>query len=374
MRRGHFEVLRPVCPVCRQESNDGHRLRLAHVERENEAHIVEGAIVCSNPNCQHEFPIIDGIPILIANLRQYVSDNFLAIYGRRDLSDYVESILGDCCGPNSAFDQTRQHLSSYAWDHYADLDPRPSPPAPQAPGAVLRLLGAGWRLAAETVADDGRAGSPLPANSGPALDLGCSVGRSTFALAAASGRLTLGVDLNFAMLRVAAGVLREGIVSYPLRRLGLVYDCREFPVRLPASEAVDFWACDAARLPFPAATFATATALNLLDCVGSPRDLLVSVGRVLRVGGKAILSCPYDWSPAAAPVEAWLGGHSQRSPLCGSPEAVLRALLTPGAHAGSINTLKLITERDDLKWQVRLHARSAMTYNVHTAVAERVAP
>ena len=47
------------------------------------------------------------------------------------------------------------------------------------------------------------------------------------------------------------------------------------------------------------------------------------------VTGGLVLTTPYDWS-AAVPVDAWLGGHSQRGPHQGSSEPILRGLLTPG--------------------------------------------
>jgi SAM-dependent methyltransferase len=325
-----------------------------------DGHILEGALHCSNDNCLREYPIVDGIPLLVSNIRQYVSDNILPIYSRRDLSGFVETMLGDCCGPNSAFDQTRQHLSSYAWDHYGGLDPEEKGTEPR-PGSMLRTL--------EIACEEARQKCPL-APAGPVLDAGCSVGRGAFALADRN-ELILGVDLNFAMLRLAADVLRHGRVSYPRRRVGLVYERREFPAQFANSDNVDFWACDAAALPFAAGSFSLVVGMNILDCVSAPHELLVSVGRVLKAGGQAILTCPYDWSLAATPLEAWLGGHSQRSPLAGSPEAVLRTLLTPGAHLGSINTLRLVAEREALPWHVRLHDRSVMSYKVHLAVATR---
>jgi len=93
---------------------------------------------------------------------------------------------------------------------------------------------------------------------------------------------------------------------------------------------------------------------------------------VLQEHGKMVMACPYDWSTAATPLEAWLGGHSQRSPTAGSSEAVLRSLLTPGAHPSSLGTLKLLAERDGLTWHVRLHDRSTMTYCLHLVAAEKV--
>jgi len=363
VRRGHFEALHPVCPVCRAEKEPGTALRIAHVAREENDHIVEGALHCTNQNCLREFPIIDGIPLLVVNIRQYIAENVLAICARRDLSDFMESMVGDCCGASSAFDQTRQHLSSYAWDHYGDLDPNEATDKLR-PGSMLRNLEIGCAVAAGETP-----GSANPV--GPVLDAGCSVGRGSFALAEQQDELILGVDLNFSMLRVASEVLRHGRVRYSRRRIGLVYERREFAADFDRAERVDFWACDAAALPFPAETFSFAVNMNVLDCVYGPRELLSSLGCVLKTGGKVVLTCPYDWSSAATPVEGWVGGHSQRSPLAGSPEMVLRSLLTPGAHPSSINTLKLIAERPDLPWNVRLHERSMMHYKVHLVVVHK---
>jgi SAM-dependent methyltransferase/uncharacterized protein YbaR (Trm112 family) len=330
-------------------------LRIAQVTREEDGHIVEGALHCTNKDCIREFPVVDGVPVIVANIRQYVSDNVLPIYGRRDLGEMLESMLGDCCGPGSAVDITRQQLSSYIWDHYADLDPNETDGEPR-PGATAKMVEIGFEEA-------------NPVLPGASIDVGCSVGRGSFALAERTKDLVLGVDLNFSMLRLASEVLRRGEVKYARRRVGLVYDRRDFPVRFGNQENVDFWACDAAALPFPKETFSLAVSMNALDCVYDPRELLASLARALKEGGKAVVACPYDWSAAVTAMEAWLGGHSQRSPTEGSCETMLRTLLTPGAHASSITGFKLISERDNLPWQVRLHERSTMTYKLHLVVA-----
>src|SRR5690606_9915028 len=126
-------------------------------------------------------------------------------------------------------------LSSYTWGHYGDLDPKES--QRDDAGSVLGLLQAGLALGA-------------PIGPGPVIDVGASVGRTTFELAKDRDDLVLGIDVNFAMLRVASRILRHGVVRYPRRRVGVVYDIREFAVDLPNRENVDFWACDGQALPF----------------------------------------------------------------------------------------------------------------------------
>jgi SAM-dependent methyltransferase len=369
VRREHFEELKPVCPVCRTGDGTAHALKLAHVETEEKGHIIEGALHCSNNQCQREFPIIDGIPVIVANIRHYLSEQILNVFSRNDLSAYTESILGDCCGPNSAFDQRRQHLSFYAWDHYADLDPDEGQTGTK-PGSIKRLLETALQLAGQK--GNGIAILPRGKTISPQLDIGCSAGRSTFELARSNGALTLGVDLHFAKLRLAASALRAGRVSYPLRRAGIIYDRRSFPVQFESAAEVDFWACDATALPFESGVFGLVMALNVLDCVSDPRGLLNAISKALAQNGRVVLACPYDWSPNSTAIENWLGGHSQRSSAAGSPEAVLRTLLAGGSEQGVIKELKLVSEKSDVPWHVRLHDRSAMNYNVHVLVAEKV--
>lgn len=210
----------------------------------------------------YEFPIIDGIPILVPDPRAYIANHISHLTARDDLTDEIESMLGECCGAGSHFDLTRQHLSSYAWDHYGEFDPQEPQDGPQ-PGSITRALDRGMSLLDDRI-------------EGPVVDVGCSVGRSTFELAQRDGQLTLGVDMNFSMLRLAASVLRQGTVSYPRRRVGLIYDRRRFHVQFQNTADVDFWACDATALPFGPGTFASAVSLNVLDCVYSPLDLLKS--------------------------------------------------------------------------------------------------
>ena len=180
----------------------------------------------------------------------------------------------------------------------------------------------------------------------------------------------LGVDLSFPMLRLAQQVLRTGYAQFALRRVGIVYDPVTVTTPFGGLENVDFWLCDALALPFANATFRTATMLNVLDCLPSPLDGLQSLSNQLQTNGQALLSTPYDWSVSATPMENWLGGHSQRSEVAGSSEAMLRTLLS-GAHAQAIPTLRLEHEIEHFPWHTRLHARSAMHYDVHMCTVSK---
>jgi len=351
LRRGHFAAFVPHCPRCAGAAAGRHPLLLASVFAEQDDDVRAGMLHCSNAACRHEYPIIDGIPLILPRLRTLLAERGVELFLRDDLAEPLESLLGDAIGPNSWFDVMRQTISTYAWDGWADLDPEePAPDATApAPGAARRCLDALLALAGD-------------APAGRVLDLGCGAGRTTFDLAARHPEaLVLGIDVNLALLRLAHGAMR-GRICYPRRRIGLVYDRRAFAVDLPAAARVDFWACDAAALPFEPGAAALIAALNLLDCVPDPAALLAALGTALRPGGRLLLATPYDWATRATQVEGWIGGHSQRGEDGGAAEPRLRALL---------GDLRVLGEVAAFPWATRLHARSAVAYRSHLLAAQR---
>ena len=355
MRRELFEAIGPVCPTCR-DSERAHRLVLARVLREEDGHIIEGLIQCPNPHCYREYPIVDGIPMLVAGLRSYMDHSALGVLLREDLSPEIEGLLGDCTGPNSAFDVLRQHLSQYARDHYGSFDPDASDEARAEAGAVVRILDAGM--------------DHIPSRpDGPILDLGCSVGRTTFELADRTGEWVVGADLNFSMLRMASQVARTGQVSFGQRRVGVVYDRRTFDVDLPGRDKVDFWQIDAMAMPFQHHSFSLMTTINVLDCLASPVGHVQELSNWVKPGGSVILSTPFDWSPAATAVEAWIGGHGQRNAEEGRSELWLRRLIEGGGPLPHLGWS--IEAETDVTWSVRLHARSRMEYQSRLLVLKK---
>ena len=321
--------------------------------------IWSGSLLCPHADCLLEFPIIDGVPILTANPAQTIADQVSAITRRVDLPAATRSMLGDATGQGSEWDTARLHLSIYGWDGYGEFASANSVGGMSPPGAIARCVEAALALA--------------PARRGTMLDLGCSVGRSTFELAAASQDLVLGTDLSFSMLALAQRMLLDGEIRFDVRRVGLVYDEITCVASFEAASRCDFWLADATVLPFADAAVAHLAAFNLLDCLPSPLTTLQEVARLLAPGGDGILTTPYDWSDAATPVEQWLGGHSQRGGVQGDSAAMLRSLLTPGGHPQSVDGLRILAEREHLPWQTRLHDRSTVSYDAHLTIVEKSA-
>ncbi len=276
------------------------------------------------------------------------------------------------------FERQRTTLSAYGRVHWGDFDREEPLPRESSLASLLESA-------------LGLLDSPQASGSGMWIDLGCGAGRATYELATRGAvsvsasrtvdgvtpgtqgvagvtpdrpsvrtDLVVGVDLSFAMLRLAERVRHAGLAVFPLRRVGLVFDRRELRIPDVPAERMSFWCCDVDNLPFPDASFAGALSLNVPDCVPSPLQHLAEMGRVLTPEATALLTTPYDWAATATPVAQWLGGHSQRGEAHGSSAAELRrALLTVDTG------LSIAAEQDRVPWRVYVNERASMDYAVH---------
>lgn len=360
MRIEHYETLRPVCPRCRVGLPQPAPLTLASTARRKNCVIFEGTLTCTNPHCGITYPIIDGIPIIVPDLPKFLNDSLYAITVRQDLSELSEAILGEAAGPGAVFNNNRHYLGTYGWDHYGDFAPESREATATQnwqPGSIVSCLNRGLELFRDGV-------------EAPVLDVGCAAGRSALELAARSQGLVLGIDLNILALRLAQRVLHEGRVMYPLKQLGIVYARREYPVQFAHSGRVDFWACDGLALPFLPAVFTFANALNVLDQVSAPLQLLNSMSESLQAGGKALIATPHDWA-APIPMKNWLGG---RSPLgahnADGPEALRTVIGAESSHP-SLRQLRLVGEVEHHPWHVRVHNRRTAVYDTQILACEK---
>ena len=131
-----------------------------------------------------------------------------------------------------------------------------------------------------------------------------------------------------------------------------------------AGARVDFWAADCLALPFADGAFGLAGAVNVVDCIAGPTEMLTELARVLMPGAGAFLTTPYDWAETATQMAGWMGGHSQRASHAGAGEPVLKATLD---HVG----LTPVAEADDVPWTLGIHARSVMHYRLHAVGCRR---
>ena len=355
MKLAHFDSLRPLCPLCVQRGTES-PLVLTVREVSTSTDVEFGVLRCPESACATEYPILRGIPILVANAAEFIAANIASLAASDDLPPAASALMGECAGAGSPFDSARQHLSTYAWDHYGDDE---ASAFDITPGCALRILDLAANL---------NGISP----TGNALEMGCGVGGTALRLATHTSGLVLGIDLHVPMLRMAARTLASGFAEYDLRQSGFLYRRVRRRVDISNAARIDHWCCDATHPPFAPGTFSTVVGLNVLDCVPSPLDLLTQTERLLSPGGRFAFCTPYDWSPNATQPACWLGGHSPRGYFDGDPKAILEAVLTPGAHPASLARLRRRASTDNVPWHVRTHDRGVMQYRLHMITGEAV--
>lgn len=340
MRLSALETFAPCCPRCLKQGVE-RRLELEPGWQGEADRVVYGALRC---DCGQAFPVIDGVPLLVADLDHYLGEAGLYLLARDDLPEAVADVVGRHMPPGGWFDAARQYASTYGRDHWGAHDP--DDPGWPAPGSAQRLLRAAL--------------SAPPAGPGLVVELGCAAGGVTHALAEITGAPVLGLDLSAPQARLAQRALQQGRARYPLRRHGTAFSLRDIAVPPPAALA-EAWIADAMLPPLPAGCAKLVVALNLLDCVADPPALLRGMARLLRPGGMVVLATPFDWSTSATPAAAWPGARALRDAARG-----LAGLL---AEAG----LRSLASAADLDWTLRLHDRAAMTYRTSFICAERIA-
>ena len=197
-----------------------------------------------------------------------------------------------------------------------------------------------------TVAAFARQGVKHTPNS-RALDLGCAVGASSFAMAEYFGHVT-GLDFSHSFIN-AAQALRDGqTLTYErLDEGGLSTTLQVSPPLPNLAQAVDFRQGDAMDLPEEWCNFDAVHAANLLCRLPEPMRLIKRLPKLLKPGGILVLATPCSWLEAFTPQSAWLGGYSEN----GVPVATidrLQTLLSPDFEA---------LEQRDEPFLIREHSR-----------------
>jgi SAM-dependent methyltransferase/uncharacterized protein YbaR (Trm112 family) len=325
-------------------------LKIHHTERGTNQEVLEGALLCRA--CGFEFPIIDGIPIIVANVRDLVANQLRALTMPADLSPYLMGFIADCAGAASEFDTERYLVGTYGHSHWAEaVDSKVA-----ASGALA------LSRAALALTDPPR---------GTWLDLGCSLGRASVELARAGAELVCATDMNLGVLRAFRRALQTGVLNYDLRRVGVVYDRRQITLHVEpeVKQKIAVWACDASVIPFATASVAGVLSLNVIDCVPYPLNHVSEVARVLAPDGNAVFATPFDWSVKATGFDYWVGGHSPRGPhRGGSKEAFERVV---GAEDPMQLGLRL-QRSTQAAWSVHAHERLTMEYQTYLAAVKRV--
>ena len=296
--------------------------------------------------CGRRYPVIDGVPIVMADPGAYLRAEIATVVERDLPADVVELLIAD--GPDDApYPRLVEHLSIYLDAHWGDR----AEPAPDGPGAGFGIRAVVDRIAA-------RAAHRVEL----AVELGCSTGRIVAELAAGADQVC-GLDLSFGAVRRARRLLDGERVEYARRMIGRRY--------LPAAVAAGDRAVPAGRRilvcgdaldpPLVPGVFGRVVALNLLDSVASPRQLLAVLDGLCQPGGEIIVASPYAWQSSV------MAEHERLA--AADPAAELAALLRAGTGLGARYAIE---DEAELPWTLRRDARASASYSIHYVRARKM--
>ncbi|XP_074630996.1 uncharacterized protein LOC141889566 [Acropora palmata] len=142
-----------------------------------------------------------------------------------------------------------------------------------------------------------------------ALDIGCSVGRSTFELAKRFNQV-VGIDFSHVFIDAANKLKMYGKLDYHVQREGSLVspDTAEVDSDIDRSR-VSFFHGDACNLPEDLGEFGCVLAANLVCRLPNPYQFLDRLPSLVAPGGTLIITSPYSWSEQFTPKNLWLGGY-----------------------------------------------------------------
>lgn len=312
-----------VCPGCRTRDDAGLHVRTLEPKGD--------FLACE---CGRTYPVIDGVPVLFRDEAAIPSTG----PDETDLSPEVSASLAEP-GPDSApYARLLEHLSIYLDAHWGDrATPPPDGPAPAFGAAAI----------VERIAALPRVRSTV--------ELGCSTGRILAELARSSDHVT-GLDLSLGAVRRARRLLDGESLPYARRIAGRHYVTAVAAPgdRTVAAERRTLICGDALDPPFAPFEYDRVVALNMLDAVPHPRQLLLVADNLCAPGGELVLASPFAWQSTVLEEHERIGGPD--------PAADLAALLREGQALGSRYE---IVEQAELPWTLRRDARSAVAYRTH---------
>jgi SAM-dependent methyltransferase/uncharacterized protein YbaR (Trm112 family) len=325
------EVMAPdlVCPGCRVRTGD--RLDVRTLDRAGDL------LVCE---CGRRYPIVDGVPLVMANPAAYVRAEIATIV-ERELPPEVAALLIEDGPDDATYPRLLEHLSIYLDAHWGDR-------------AVPRLDSFGMADIVERIAK-------LP-RVGLAVELGCSVGRILAELAATADRV-IGIDMHFGAVRRARRLLAGEHVAYSRRMTGRHYSPATAAAgdRTIPTDRLTLVCGDALDPPLLPGEFDRVVALNVIDSVKSPAQLLSVVDGLCAPNGELILSSPYAWQSSVMQEHERIGGAD--------PAVDLVAILREGKGLGARYEIE---DEAELAWMLRRDARSTVSYRVHYVRARKL--
>lgn len=192
-----------------------------------------------------------------------------------------------------------------------------------------------------------------------ALDIGCSVGRSSFELSKHFEEV-VGIDFSNNFISAANEMRNDKEKVIHVKSQGNIYFTTN--VQIPKDtypERIIFQEGDACNLPKVSQQWDYVLAANLLCRLPNPRKFLADITKQIRTGGFLALVSPYTWMEEYTPISEWIGGTEETD----KSGIVIKQLLEPD--------FKLLKEHD-MPFLIREHERKFQLSTSHATLWQKI--
>jgi SAM-dependent methyltransferase/uncharacterized protein YbaR (Trm112 family) len=286
----------------------------------------EGFIKCKT--CDHLYPIIGGVPLLVENLVEYVSSRpsllgkWLLSIKTSSMKEYLKEISTTIVRPNGSqpvdvYEEEGSLYKSYNWVQFDFTNE----------DRFLSLLR--WKMKPNELYNKVVHSSATNLD-GAALDLGCSSGYTAMQLAKKFA-FVVGIDLSFSFISEARKRMSEA-------RQG----------------NLEFVVADCLSPPFLPTKFDLILALNIIELLDVEKLLAIVYG-LLKAHGEVVFTSPYDY-------------NRNMSGRRVDPQSFRHLLQRSGFRIGS----KYITREDYIPWTLKINDRTYLFYYLDYLRAEKV--
>lgn len=149
-----------------------------------------------------------------------------------------------------------------------------------------------------------------------ALDLGCSVGRSSFELAKIFDEV-LGIDFSANFINVGVKLKKYDNLIYKIKVEGEIFEDKSVSLKDlgldKVKNRVEFMQGDACNLKSIYTSYDLIFCSNLIDRLYYPQKFLDDIPKRVNKGGLLVLLSPYTWLEEYTPKSNWLGGYYKHS-------------------------------------------------------------
>lgn len=340
------------------------KLKKHTIFENRDSEVWEGPLECDK--CGTEYPILCGVPILMADINKYLRENYYYLTGlarlngglSKKMHSYLMSqILLTLNSPEEKlFPKQRRYnrntasnflrgISSSLINHYdnlMDIINKDEPLydflqkyAQKTPYLVLEEM-------AQKYAN----------GKGIVVEVGCGVGGLTAKLSQFYN-FAYGIDTSLETLLLARRIVKQipkGLKKYRISQERNRYYFRG--INVEGSKNVEFICASGNNLPFRDKSIDAVCSCNLIDVVKEPRRLLQEKMRILKNKGIFLISDPYDFSP--------LRMKEFPKPLRKPAIELIKERIK--------KKIKIIEERDNIPWITRSYKRNYGIYFNHCLV------